>query len=196
MALKPISEMRRSEIAAAALAVFTTEGPHALTLERVAKEIGASKGIILHYFTSKELLLARVIADVMGIVGREFRTVLGQATAPQDRLSAALAFAVGHDLYTPGYAQAWLSVMDKSVSDQSLARFRKIIFGRLRSNFVFMLRPLVGRMEAAPVAESLIALIEGLWVRRAVSPGSITSERARALLLTHLEESLSFQNVR
>lgn len=196
MALKSISELRRDEIAAAALIVFTTEGPQALTLERVAKEIGASKGIILHYFSTKDLLLARVTSDVMGIVGREFRACLKTDDAPTERLAAMLVFAVGPDLYSPGYARAWLSIMEKSFSDQYLARIRRIIVARLRTHFIVALRPLVGRIEAAPICESLIALIEGLWLRRAVAPESITPEKAKALLLTHLEESLSFQNVR
>ena len=63
---------------------------------------------------------------------------------------------------------------------------------RLRSNLRAQLRPLVGATEARPVAESLAALIDGLWLRRAVDPDSLSPDRAAALAQTHLEESLAF----
>ena len=192
MALKPISEMRREEIAAAALLVLTTEGARALTLDRVARELGASKGIILHYYSSKDLLLSRVISDILKILSKEIQSVVANAVGEQGRIAARLEFCVNPDIFQNGYASAWLTVLEASNADPTLARFRRIVRGRLNAALKSDLRPVVGQMEAAPVAESLLALIDGLWLRRALEPSLLSPERAKALLLTHLEESLAF----
>ena len=53
MALQSIGDIRRKELRAAAFRVLQREGVQGTTLEKVAAEAGASKGIVLHYFRSK-----------------------------------------------------------------------------------------------------------------------------------------------
>ena len=50
MALTKISDIRRRELRRAAVEVMRREGAAGTTLEKVAQEAGASKGIVLHYF--------------------------------------------------------------------------------------------------------------------------------------------------
>lgn len=176
------------------MAVFTAEGAAGMTLERVAREIGASKGIILHYFASKEALLTRVLSDVLKVMGKEFRGLAVEDLAPQERLSRQLGFTVNPDLFTQTYARVWLSVVSNAASDHPCRRLRRAISKRLFANLLRGLRPIVGRVEAGAIAESLMALIDGLWLRKALEPASITPGAARALLQTHLEESLAFVN--
>lgn len=190
--LRAISDMRREELAQAALEVFLTHGAEGMTLERVAKVAGSSKGTVLHYYQSKEALLDRVLRDVLRVLGQEARAAVAAHPGVGQKIGAQLALCFRAELFTPDYARAWLSVVAKSPENKGLDRFRRLIARRLRSNLRAQLRPLVGATEARPIAESLAALIDGLWLRRAVDPGSLTPERAAALAQTHLEESLAF----
>lgn len=192
MALKPVSDLRREEIAKAALAIFVMQGADGMTLERVAKEIGASKGIILHYFSSKDDLVDRVLSDVLSILGREYRAALSSAVGSDQWLTSFLPFVVSAELFTEEYAKVWLSICAQAQEHKPFRRFRRIITWRMRTNLVAALKPRLGKMEARPVAESLMALVDGLWLRRALDPESLSPDRAKALLLTHLEESLAF----
>ena len=192
MALKPVSDLRREEIAKAALAIFATQGAEGMTLERVAKDIGASKGIILHYFSSKDELIDRVLSDALTILGREYQSALSSAVGSDAWLVKFLSFVVSDELFTEDYARVWLSICASSRTNSPYRRFRKVITRRVRTNLVSALKPRLGNMEARPVAESLMALVDGLWLRRALDPQSLSSDRAKALLLTHLEESFAF----
>ena len=190
--VRPISDMRREELAQAALEVFLTHGAEGMTLERVAKVVGSSKGTVLHYYHSKEALLDRVLRDILRVLGHEARRSVGGHPTAQQKLGAQIALCFRPELFTPDYARAWLSVVSKSAETKGLDRYRRLMARRLRSNLRAQLRPLVGATEARPIAESLAALIDGLWLRRAVDPVSLSPERAAALAQTHLEESLAF----
>lgn len=192
MSLRPISDLRREELAHAALEVFLTVGAEGMTLERVAKTAGTSKGTVLHYYLTKEALLDRVLRDVLRVLGREAQACMMARTTPREKVNAQISLCFRPELFTPEYAGAWLSVIARCTGDNGLDRYRRLIARRLRSNLRAYLRPLVGATEARPVAESLAALIDGLWLRRAVDPAGLTPDRAKALALTHLEESLAF----
>lgn len=192
MALKDIAQLRRDEIAAAALEILASEGAEAMTLERVAREIGASKGIILHYFATKDALRARVIDDALRVLGQAYRRATGGVQDARQKLETTLNFAASSELYTQSHARVWLALMARPPEDSAARRFRRIISRRLRRQLVIQLRMLIGPMEAGPVADSLMALIDGLWLRRALEPTEVSPETARALLTTHLEESIAF----
>ncbi len=192
MALKDIAQLRRDEIAAAALEILASEGAEAMTLERVAREIGASKGIILHYFSTKDALRARVIDDALRVLGQAYRRATTSIDGAEEKLAAILNFSASSELYTQSHARVWLALLARPPEDAAARRFRRIITRRLRLQLVIPLRLVIGPMEAGPVADSLMALIDGLWLRRALEPTEIGPEAAQALLATHLEESISF----
>ncbi|MBN9271110.1 MAG: TetR family transcriptional regulator C-terminal domain-containing protein, partial [Mesorhizobium sp.] len=62
--------------------------------------------------------------------------------------------------------------------DEKLARIQRVIHARMRSN---LLSGLSGRPSAA-VAEEIVlgvtALIDGLWLRLGLQPGSVSREQA------------------
>lgn len=193
MPLQSIADLRRNEIAKAALSIFASEGAPGLTIERVSKEIGASKGIVLHHFGSKDALVNRVVGDVLRILGGELRAAVPRQGEPSDRMRSLLGFCVNDELFTETYAKAFLTAQASALTDPAYRRLRHVAQRRLTSNLVYFLRPLAGAIEARPISDSLCALLDGLWLKRALEPTEITPGAAKALLLTHLEESLSFQ---
>jgi len=52
----------RQELLAKSLSLFTRKGYTNITMEEIAAEIGVSKGILYHYFPSKEKMLAQMIS--------------------------------------------------------------------------------------------------------------------------------------
>jgi TetR/AcrR family transcriptional regulator, transcriptional repressor of bet genes len=192
MALRSIADLRREEMAAAALNVFLEHGADGLTLERVSKITGSSKALILHHFGTKDALFDHVFADVLRILAQERSKALAQTSSDKARAEALLGFCFQPDLFTASYAATWLSVMDGARSKPVFAQVRRILAKRLRLDLLVVLRPLLGKTEARAVAASLQALIDGLWLRRALDPESLSPVLANALAQTHLEESLAF----
>jgi hypothetical protein len=70
-----------------------------------------------------------------------------------------------------------------------LARVQTIIISRLRDNLVHALK-LMGRKDALEIAGVTEALIDGLWLRAALSPSGPDSPRARRLVLDYLNAKL------
>jgi AcrR family transcriptional regulator len=68
---------RRREFLDTALAIVTSEGLQALTMQRVTEELQCSVGSIYHYFPSKGSLLAALEGEALAALGRSL--VAGQA---------------------------------------------------------------------------------------------------------------------
>ncbi len=69
-------------------------------------------------------------------------------------------------------------------------RLLAIYQGRLRTNLIVALRPLAGA-RAAEIAESLGALIDGLYLREVLKSGAPDGKAAVAIALRHLEAELA-----
>ncbi len=62
--LTRLSDIRRKELRQAAFAVLEREGIAGATLEKVAAQAGASKGIVLHYFRNKQELFEHAMREI------------------------------------------------------------------------------------------------------------------------------------
>lgn len=184
MALRALSDIRRQELRAAAFRVLQREGVQGTTLEKVAAEAGASKGIVLHYFKSKAELFEQVMREANLVLRDRVNARLVRATTPQERLVAIIEGNFEPDMFTSPVCHAWLSLCAEVPRDPALARIQKVIHARMRSNLLSALRPMLPRDEAETVALRISAVIDGLWLRLGLAPGSVTSDEAVKLTLT------------
>ncbi len=119
------AEEARAEILAAAEHLLTVEGPSALTLKRVAQEVGISHPGVLHHFRSVELLGQALHARLSATI-REDLLLLFQNRPGVDRV-AAMQKAMGA-LSDPrkGRLLAWLVATGRDpfpdASDKGLRR--------------------------------------------------------------------------
>lgn len=191
MALRSISDIRRQELRAAAFRVLQREGAHGTTLEKVAAEAGASKGIVLHYFRSKAELFEQVMREANLVLRDRVNARLVRAATPYDRLVAVIDGNFEPDIFTPPVCQAWLSLCDQVPRDPALARIQRVIHARMHSNLMSGLRPLLPLPEARAKALLVSALIDGLWLRLGLAPQSLTPPEAVALTLDALGPELA-----
>lgn len=77
------TSIRSSELLAAANKVVVKHGVSALTLDAVAAEAGVSKGGLLHYFPSKEALIARMVQQALDKFVEALNQELANDPAPQ-----------------------------------------------------------------------------------------------------------------
>jgi TetR/AcrR family transcriptional repressor of bet genes len=183
LALRSISDIRRRELRAAAFRVLQREGVAGTTLEKVAAEAGASKGIVLHYFHSKAQLFEQVMREANLVLRDRVVLRLAQAQTPQDRLRAVIEGNFEADLFNAPVCHAWLSLCAEVPRSPELARIQRAIHGRMHSNLMSGLRPLLPPDQARDKALQISALIDGLWLRLGLAPGSVTPAQAVALVL-------------
>jgi len=80
----------QDEICAAALAVFRRDGFGALSLRRIAQELGWTAAALYRYFASKEELLDAIRAEGFVLMGLALERARQSATSPRDAARGAI----------------------------------------------------------------------------------------------------------
>lgn len=93
-------DARRREILAAALRVISERGYRHSSLQEIADAVGLTKAGVLHYFDSREELLAEVLRERDAVDQTSFAT-------EADDLVAVLGSTVRHNSEVPGLVQLY-----------------------------------------------------------------------------------------
>jgi TetR/AcrR family transcriptional repressor of bet genes len=91
------------------------------------------------------------------------------AKTPRARLDAIIHASFGDEQFSDEVFSAWLALYGNAKGSAALQRILRIYHRRLASNLVYSLAPLVGRERSGPAALGIAALIDGLWLRYALT---------------------------
>lgn len=158
-------EQRSNEIHAAASDLAREQGLSALTLRAVAARAGVAPGLVSHYATSMEELVARTFGALVGTELAEVRAEIAEATDAAARLARMIAAVLrsDHDDITLVWVDAWslgrslpaLSVAIEEQMDDWQACITQIVLdGRDAGDFRFD--------DAAAVSWQILAMIDGI----------------------------------
>lgn len=190
MKLSKLSDIRRQELRRAAVTVMQREGAAATTLEKVAAEAGASKGIVLHYFSNKQELFEQAMREANANLRDRVVQRLKGAETPFQRLWGIIDVNLGAEMFRPPHGHAWLSLCAEAPRVPQLARIQKVIHARMHSNLLSALRPMMAIDDAAALAFSISALIDGLWVRLGIGDTTVSHSVALDLAYRLLANAL------
>lgn len=190
MRLTKISDIRRAELRRAAFEVLQKEGMAGATLERVAAQAGASKGIVLHYFASKQELFEHAMREANVKLTEVVVARLNNATTPRERLDAIIDGNFDESFFQPSICHAWLSLCAEVPREPQLARIQKVIHARMRSNLLSALVHLLPKEECEAVALGITTLIDGLWLRSGLQSGGLTRKEAMDQMRDYLSHRL------
>ncbi|WP_327092645.1 TetR family transcriptional regulator C-terminal domain-containing protein [Nonomuraea sp. NBC_01738] len=177
-------EARRRDVSAAVWRVLAAQGFGGLTLRAVAAEMGATTGLLTHYFPSKKDLVAHAL------------TLLDERHAARPRRSApeglAALRAVLADILplTPEAAASnriWVSSWDAALADEEVAAGHAGRYGRSRERIAGHVAVAQELGELAPcdpegVAARVQSFVLGLVVQALLDPAAFPPERQLALL--------------
>lgn len=170
-----VSDQRKPQIINAALRVFTRKGYHAATMPEIAAEAGLSVGGLYWYFTSKDAVIAAILAQLFDTDLEALGLLLAEAQPAAERL---IAFAQ-HSAATFD-EHRWLvpvgvELFAASPHDVQARGFIQRYLGRYREALATLISQGVARGEFRPVdphdaANTLLALEEGFALLWAVDP--------------------------
>jgi len=160
------------------------------TLERVAAQAGASKGIVLHYFASKQELFEHAMREANVKLAEVVVARLNRATSARERLQAIIDANFDESFFQPSICHAWLSLCAEVPREPQLARIQKVIHARMRSNLLSALRHLVPEEDVEPIALGITTLIDGLWLRSGLQSGGLSRQEAMAQMDDYLSHRL------
>jgi transcriptional repressor BetI len=184
-----MEEIRRRQLIEATIASIHEVGFAESSLSRISARAGVSTGIVHHYFEDKAELLESTLRSLGTKLRQAVVSRLDRATTPAERLLAVIDGNIGTDQFTPEGVSAWLAFWAQVPVSERLARVQRIIISRLHDNLVHALKGL-GRDDAEDIACVTEALIDGLWLRAALSSRGPDSARARRLVLDYLNAKL------
>jgi TetR/AcrR family transcriptional repressor of bet genes len=161
--------------------VIGDQGTLAVTMSDIARNAGVSAALAHHYFGSKEQLLTETIRSLLKQLRADAVAALTAAKTARERLSAIVRVSFHADQFAPETIAAWLAFYSEAQCSDETRRFLVIYARRLRSNLVANLKALCGADDAVRVAEGTAAMIDGLYIRRALGSSPVTAEASIAL---------------
>lgn len=177
-------EARRRDVSAAVWQVMATRGFAGLTLRAVAAELGATTGLLTHYFPTKRALVEYAL------------DLLEQRTLSRPRREAGQGLAALRDALldilplTPEAVDSnrvWVSSWDAALSDPALSTdyARKYAQGRERLRTRVAAAQDLGELprgDPAHIAAGAQSFVLGLVVQALFDPVTFTPERQVELL--------------
>ena len=184
-----MEEIRRRQLIEATIASIHEIGFAESSLSRISARAGVSTGIVHHYFEDKAELLESTLRQLGTNLRLTVVNRLNAARTPIERLLAVIDGNIGTEQYTPESVSAWLAFWAQVPTSPRLARIQHVVISRLHDNLVHALK-LMGRKDADEIASVTESLIDGLWVRAALSATGPDPARARRLVLDYLNARL------
>lgn len=185
--------IRRQQLIAATMAAIDEVGLADATVMRIARHAGVSAGIISHYFGGKDGLLEATMRQILTDLGDAVaarRHALNNGS-PRAHLQAIIEGNFDRSQVTGPVAKTWLAFWASSMHKPELARLQQVNDRRLYSNLCAQFRRVMPQQDARYAARTLAALIDGLWLRGALTPEGLDAESARRAALATLDQLLS-----
>ena len=180
-------DVRRREVAEAVWRVLAETGFAGLSLRAVAKEMGATTGLLTHYFRSK----GELVRHALDVVHERTVPRMAEAETPDrglDGLRVRLRAVLVDGEEATVLSKVWVGFWDVALADPELGEAEAARYERWRER----LRPLVdeavatGELAAGrdreTVVDVLTAFTHGLVVQALFDPERFPAERQYAVL--------------
>jgi len=168
---------RRREIAEAALRVLGRKGHAGLTARMVAADAGISLGHITYHFSGMD----EVLAEAYRLLSARLREASDAALTgswPEDRLDAFLRAGFTDSFLTPAHIRMRIDLWSAAIAHPSVADTERVLYAHYRESLQTLLQPSVRSERIVPLADAIMATLDGLWLdwmrrrdRRAVENG-------------------------
>ncbi len=186
-------EIRKPQLINATMQAIDSVGLHKASMVMISSYAGVSPAIINHYFGGKSGLLEATMRSILKQLSDGVRSRLQEA-GPDDVIARIQAIVGGNfspDQLDSKVVKTWLAFWSQSMHDDMLFRLQRVNEKRLISHLTLELKKVLPPERATFVAQGIAALIDGIWLRGALSPQGINAELAQRMITDYLEHQLS-----
>ena len=170
MARPAVKEVRQQQLIDATLMSVERHGLQHTTINTISAMAGMSSGIISHYFGGKQGLIEAALKYLLDQLKQALLSrISGQDLSPIDRLSMIVEANFTELQRSSAATKTWLSFWSQAMHDPGLARLQNINSQRLYSNLLFCFKQLLPDTAAINAAKQTAAVIDGFWLRSALS---------------------------
>lgn len=186
-----LEDARRGQLIEVTIDSLAEVGFVGSTLVEIAGRAGVSPGLVAHYFGDKDGLLEAAFRTLARVVAVRMRERFALARTPRARVQAVIDANLGPENFDRRTGNAWLAFWGQVLHFEGLKRVQTAYQRRMLSNLRSDLRSLMPGDDARSLAAMIAAMIDGVWLRAALSEWQeADSESARALLSAFVDGRL------
>ena len=166
--MKPVRKQQLIDATLESIGEYGLQNTTIVTISRIA---GLSSGIISHYFGGKQGLIEATITYLLEQIRLALlERISVEGLSASERLKIIIEANFTQFQQSRSAIKTWLSFWAESMHDPKLKRLQNINSKRLYSNLYFSFRQLLCEEEAQKAAKQTAAMIDGFWLRCALSP--------------------------
>jgi len=183
-----MQKIRKPQLIQAAIEAINEYGFSGATVSIIGKNAGVSPAIINHYFGGKNGLFEETMKSLI----REFFDILrvqvqqAHDASAKERVMAIVRASFSQSQTNPEVVKAWMGFWASAMHTPSLYRLQNVYNRRLHTSLVVVLRDHFDIDEARNIAQTVVALIDGMWLRGSLS-GGIDKTRSAKQIQTYLD---------
>ncbi len=188
--------IRRSQLIHATLEAVDQVGMGDASIALIARLAGVSNGIISHYFQDKNGLLEATMRHLLSALSkavRERRAALYD-DSPRAHLRAIVEGNFDDSQVNGPAMKTWLAFWATSMHQPALRRLQRVNDHRLYSKLCYQFRRQLSADDARAAARGLAALIDGLWLRGALTGDAFDTDEALNIAYDYLDQQLAKQS--
>ncbi|HTC44695.1 MAG TPA: betaine-aldehyde dehydrogenase [Steroidobacteraceae bacterium] len=187
-----LEEPRRRQLIDVTIDALAEVGFVGTTLAEIASRASVSPGLVAHYFGDKDALLMEAFRALARRPMASLQARIRVATGPRQRIQAVIDTNLAPEEFDKRTGTAWLAFWGQVLHAGGLRRVQNAYQRRMLSNLRHALNALVPPEEARSLAAMIAAMIDGVWLRAALSDWrEADSERARSLLTAFVDARLT-----
>lgn len=177
-----IDQTRRRELIQATFTAIHRTGLAEPTLATICQfaNIG-SASIVNHYFDGKQDLLEHAMRELARDFLGEVALRVGAAKTPAERVLAVIDANFASSQCTEEAVSAWLWFWSRTPSNPVFAQVERATHRQIIGELMVGLKDLLPTEEVKDAAESLMALMYGMWLRFALDPAVLDVAAARRI---------------
>ncbi len=184
-------EARRRQLIEVTIDSLAEVGYVGTTLAEIARRAKVSPGLVAHYFGDKDSLLTAAFRALARSIAERVRAKLALAHSPRARVQVVIDVNLAPEEFDRRTGTAWLAFWGQVLHVEGLKRVQTAYQRRMLSNLRSDLRSMIPGEEAVSLASMIAAMIDGVWLRAALSQWQeADSASARALLTAFVEGRL------
>ncbi|AJJ57548.1 transcriptional regulator BetI [Yersinia pseudotuberculosis] len=187
--------IRRQQLIEATMAAVNEVGMHEASIAQIAKRAGVSNGIISHYFRDKNGLLEATMRYLIRHLGEAVKQHLAVLSVndPRARLRAIAEGNFDDSQINSAAMKTWLAFWASSMHSPQLYRLQQVNNRRLYSNLCAEFKRCLPREQAQLAAKGMAGLIDGLWLRSALSGEHFNRQEALLIIHNYIEQQLNIK---
>lgn len=188
-----VQSIRKQQLIQSTLAVINEVGMQEASFVLIARKAGVSTGIISHYFRDKSGLLEATMRHIQYQLGFgiAMRLRLLNGENPKARIQAIVEGNFDSTQISEAAMKTWLAFWASSMHQPNLNRLQRVNDRRLYSNLSYEFGRALSKPAARRAAKGLAALIDGLWLRSALSNESFPVTEALSITNEYIDMQLA-----